>query len=241
MSALTFLCSSEQEVRAVESQLKIIIRPLYSNPPINGARIATEIMTQPEIHTEWWASAWLVVVYSTCVRDSQPIRTIAGSMSSCSVMTGWISFLPSQAGRAKANGQQDHGNETEAARWPHPWRYMYAWTTCCINVPSFLPPSLPLPSLQVPLATGRTSQNRSVCSATLGWIPNRWSCSRKTMASTWRKMVVSLLSLLPPRMWTMLPKQFTRSPSDTYNSLWPAHLTVDRVVLLIQLNVSRFV
>lgn len=53
VGALTFLCSSEQEVRAVESQLKIIIRPLYSNPPINGARIATEIMTQPEIYTEW--------------------------------------------------------------------------------------------------------------------------------------------------------------------------------------------
>ena len=38
----------------MESQLKILIRPLYSNPPINGARIATEIMTQPEVYNEWY-------------------------------------------------------------------------------------------------------------------------------------------------------------------------------------------
>ena len=54
VGALTFICSNEQEVKAVESQLKILIRPLYSNPPINGARIATEIMTQPEVYNEWY-------------------------------------------------------------------------------------------------------------------------------------------------------------------------------------------
>jgi aspartate/tyrosine/aromatic aminotransferase len=37
----------------VESQLKIIIRPLYSNPPINGARIANEILTNQELYKEW--------------------------------------------------------------------------------------------------------------------------------------------------------------------------------------------
>ena len=42
-----------QETNAVESQLKIIIRPLYSNPPINGARIANEILTNPELYQEW--------------------------------------------------------------------------------------------------------------------------------------------------------------------------------------------
>ena len=51
--ALTFLCDSAEEAKAVESQLKIIIRPLYSNPPINGGRIATEILTNPEYYNEW--------------------------------------------------------------------------------------------------------------------------------------------------------------------------------------------
>ena len=52
--ALTFITSTPQEASAVESQIKIIIRPLYSNPPINGARIANEILTTPELYQEWW-------------------------------------------------------------------------------------------------------------------------------------------------------------------------------------------
>ena len=51
--ALTFITSTPQEASAVESQIKIIIRPLYSNPPINGARIANEILTTPELYQEW--------------------------------------------------------------------------------------------------------------------------------------------------------------------------------------------
>ncbi len=52
--ALTILCSTPEEKKAVESQLKILVRPLYSNPPINGARIATEILTNPDLYSEWW-------------------------------------------------------------------------------------------------------------------------------------------------------------------------------------------
>ncbi|KAI9471133.1 aspartate transaminase aat1 [Coemansia sp. RSA 989] len=35
------------------SQLKILVRPLYSNPPIHGARIAAEVLTKPELRQEW--------------------------------------------------------------------------------------------------------------------------------------------------------------------------------------------
>ncbi|KAG5324539.1 AATM protein, partial [Acromyrmex heyeri] len=35
------------------SQLKILIRPMYSNPPIYGARIANEILGDPELRKEW--------------------------------------------------------------------------------------------------------------------------------------------------------------------------------------------
>ncbi|KAJ2306997.1 aspartate transaminase aat1, partial [Coemansia sp. RSA 2705] len=35
------------------SQLKILVRPLYSNPPVHGARIAAEVLTQPELRQEW--------------------------------------------------------------------------------------------------------------------------------------------------------------------------------------------
>lgn len=35
------------------SQLKILIRPLYSNPPVHGARIASRILTQPDLRAIW--------------------------------------------------------------------------------------------------------------------------------------------------------------------------------------------
>jgi aspartate aminotransferase len=50
---MTVLCSDPEEAKRVESQLKIIIRPLYSNPPINGARIATHILNTPALYNEW--------------------------------------------------------------------------------------------------------------------------------------------------------------------------------------------
>ena len=59
MGCLTVLTGSEAEAKAVESQLKIIIRPLYSNPPVHGARIATEILTTPDLYAEWYSSSLL--------------------------------------------------------------------------------------------------------------------------------------------------------------------------------------
>nr|CAI5841381.1 unnamed protein product [Callosobruchus analis] len=42
--AFTVVGESKEEADRVMSQLKILIRALYSNPPINGARIVTEIL-----------------------------------------------------------------------------------------------------------------------------------------------------------------------------------------------------
>lgn len=35
------------------SQLKILIRGFYSNPPIHGARIVTEILSDPKLKAQW--------------------------------------------------------------------------------------------------------------------------------------------------------------------------------------------
>ena len=53
MGAFTVVCSSAEEAKAVESQVKIIIRPMYSNPPVNGARIASTILNTPDLRAEW--------------------------------------------------------------------------------------------------------------------------------------------------------------------------------------------
>merc|ERR1712133_55637 len=51
--AFTVVCADKEEASRVESQVKIIVRPLYSNPPRHGARIAAEVMINPELRAEW--------------------------------------------------------------------------------------------------------------------------------------------------------------------------------------------
>ncbi|KAJ2758696.1 Aspartate aminotransferase, mitochondrial, partial [Coemansia nantahalensis] len=42
------------------SQLKILVRPMYSNPPIHGARIAAEVLTNEPLRAEWLAEVRLM-------------------------------------------------------------------------------------------------------------------------------------------------------------------------------------
>jgi len=48
-----FVCSTVQAAEHITSQLKAIVRPLYSNPPSHGARIAAAILTDPKLYAEW--------------------------------------------------------------------------------------------------------------------------------------------------------------------------------------------
>ncbi|KAI0374223.1 PLP-dependent transferase [Pilatotrama ljubarskyi] len=48
------LITADPEERArVESQLKIVIRPMYSNPPLHGARIAATILGNQDLYGLW--------------------------------------------------------------------------------------------------------------------------------------------------------------------------------------------
>jgi len=51
--AFTVVCADADEAARVESQIKIIVRPLYSNPPRHGARIVTELLTNETLRQEW--------------------------------------------------------------------------------------------------------------------------------------------------------------------------------------------
>lgn len=53
VGAFTLVCSSEEEAKRVMSQVKILIRPMYSNPPIHGARIVHTILSRPELKKIW--------------------------------------------------------------------------------------------------------------------------------------------------------------------------------------------
>lgn len=53
VGAFSIVCSDAAEKKKVDSQIKIIVRPLYSNPPVHGARIASEILNDKALNQQW--------------------------------------------------------------------------------------------------------------------------------------------------------------------------------------------
>lgn len=53
MGAFTIVGKDQDEAARVTSQLKILIRPMISNPPIHGARIANEILSNEGLKKQW--------------------------------------------------------------------------------------------------------------------------------------------------------------------------------------------
>ncbi|CAI0416534.1 unnamed protein product [Linum tenue] len=55
IGAINVVCSSSDTAARVKSQLKRIARPMYSNPPIHGARIVANVVGDPALFGEWKA------------------------------------------------------------------------------------------------------------------------------------------------------------------------------------------
>jgi aspartate aminotransferase len=53
VGSFSIVCTDPEERARVESQLKIVIRPMYSNPPIHGAHIVSTVLNSPELKKEW--------------------------------------------------------------------------------------------------------------------------------------------------------------------------------------------
>ncbi|XP_049887444.1 aspartate aminotransferase, mitochondrial [Pectinophora gossypiella] len=51
--ALTFLCGDADSAAKMMSQVKIMVRTMYSNPPLYGARIVSEILNTPDLKSQW--------------------------------------------------------------------------------------------------------------------------------------------------------------------------------------------
>ena len=47
------LCADQEEAGRVLSQLKIVIRTNYSNPPIHGGAVVAAVLNNPELRTLW--------------------------------------------------------------------------------------------------------------------------------------------------------------------------------------------
>jgi aromatic-amino-acid transaminase len=53
VGALSVVCASAEEAARVLSQLKIVIRTNYSNPPTHGAQIVATVLATPALRAQW--------------------------------------------------------------------------------------------------------------------------------------------------------------------------------------------
>jgi len=53
VGALSVLCQDQEEAGRVLSQLKIVIRTNYSNPPIHGGQVVAIVLNTPELRSLW--------------------------------------------------------------------------------------------------------------------------------------------------------------------------------------------
>lgn len=53
VGAFSLVCADAEEKKRVDSQIKILVRPLYSNPPVHGARVAGTILNDTELNKQW--------------------------------------------------------------------------------------------------------------------------------------------------------------------------------------------
>ncbi len=53
VGALSVLCADKEEASRVLSQLKIVIRTNYSNPPTHGGAVVATVLNTPELRAQW--------------------------------------------------------------------------------------------------------------------------------------------------------------------------------------------
>mmetsp|Transcript_29583 Transcript_29583/g.79439 ORF Transcript_29583/g.79439 Transcript_29583/m.79439 type:complete len:443 (-) Transcript_29583:222-1550(-) len=78
VGCLSMVCADEDEAKRVESQLKLLIRPMYSNPPVHGARIVSKILGDEALTKQWRAEckgmADRIIAMRTALRSALEAR-----------------------------------------------------------------------------------------------------------------------------------------------------------------------
>ncbi|XP_051148916.1 aspartate aminotransferase, cytoplasmic-like [Andrographis paniculata] len=96
VGALSIVCRSAEIAKRVESQLKLVIRPMYSNPPIHGASIVATILKDGELYNEWTvelkAMADRIISMRQQLFDALKAKGTAGDWSHIIKQIGMFTF-----------------------------------------------------------------------------------------------------------------------------------------------------
>ena len=64
------VCKDAETVTHIQSQVKIIVRKMYSNPPMHGAKIVATILSDKELYEEWSQELKAIVARILTMRQS---------------------------------------------------------------------------------------------------------------------------------------------------------------------------
>eukprot|EP00286_Rhodomonas_abbreviata_P026867 CAMPEP_0181295956 /NCGR_PEP_ID=MMETSP1101-20121128/4432_1 /TAXON_ID=46948 /ORGANISM="Rhodomonas abbreviata, Strain Caron Lab Isolate" /LENGTH=411 /DNA_ID=CAMNT_0023400759 /DNA_START=102 /DNA_END=1337 /DNA_ORIENTATION=- len=81
------VCKDKEESERVTSQIKLIVRAMYSSPPIHGARIVAEVLTDAELKAQWYSECKGMADRIQSMRVLFREKLEAGSSTSNSSMT----------------------------------------------------------------------------------------------------------------------------------------------------------
>jgi len=74
IGAVSIMCDSKEEATNVESQLKVIARAMYSNPPLHGAALVATILGDDKLKAQWYVEvkemADRIINMRTLLRDN---------------------------------------------------------------------------------------------------------------------------------------------------------------------------
>jgi aromatic-amino-acid transaminase len=96
VGALSVLCTTKEEAERVLSQLKIVIRTNYSNPPIHGGTIVATVLNTPELRALWEKELGEMRVRIKAVRqklvDGLKAAGVKADMSFITTQIGMFSY-----------------------------------------------------------------------------------------------------------------------------------------------------
>ncbi|PON38090.1 Aspartate/other aminotransferase [Parasponia andersonii] len=112
IGAINVVSSSADAAARVKSQLKRLARPMYSNPPIHGARIVANVVGDPALFNEWKAEMELMAGRIKNVRQK-----LYDSLSSKDKSGKDWSFVLKQIGMFSFTGLNKAQSENMTNKW----------------------------------------------------------------------------------------------------------------------------
>ena len=98
VGALSVLCADKEECGRVLSQLKIVIRTNYSNPPIHGGSVVAAVLANPE-----WRATWEKELGEMRVRIKAMRQKLVDGLKAAGVKQD-MSFITTQIGMSSYSG-----------------------------------------------------------------------------------------------------------------------------------------